>query len=584
MSRVTAATSLETSGRPTDRVESGPGSAKPVPWARRLLFGLGALALVTTGVPFAFEAGRMATAGPVNLFGDNALIGLATNGAAHLQQALGPYDRFGWHHPGPVYFYLLLFPTWIFGLSTGVWVGASLINGATAVALVGVAWRRAGAVAGLWAAVCLGFLAIAAGTQTFADAWNPFVVIIPLALFIMLCGGAVAGRSLLSLAGAALAGSFAVQTNVGTAPVVGTVFLVVVLVTLGPIIVRRRRSLADLGVPMRGSPWRVVALAAALVGVVVIWIPPIVEEVTGHPGNLTELWRFFTASHAHHALRPSVDALGSMQGLLSFGINSRSGGVLQGPHPTAVVIGIFVVAGLAVGVGWVRGQRLGMALGGASLLAEAASVIAITRIVGPFSSYLFVWSLAVPLVVVIALGVAVVGTRAPVDMGTRRGALSRGSATGWLPGAIAGAVLAMGALVVSVVFSVQASRQPALFAEWIQVNTGAAWTLVAPQLREGETVFLDMRWHDSWSIAAGLASAMVEHGEHAKVAPSWGLLFGSRQVSGQVGAHVIALYQAAHPPATPPPGFVRLGQANDTVLYLSNQGSPMAPVPLAPGG
>jgi hypothetical protein len=93
-----------------------------------------------------------------------------------------------------------------------------------------------------------------------------------------------------------------------------------------------------------------------------------------------------------------------------------------------------------------------------------------------------------------------------------------------------------------------------------------------------------MRWHDSWPIAAGVASAMVEHGEHPKVTPSWGLLFGSRQVSGQVGAHVIALYEAAHPPPAPPPGFVRLGQANDTVLYLSNQGSPLAPVQLAPEG
>jgi hypothetical protein len=528
----------------------------------------------------------MATGGPGNLLGDNALIGLATNGAAHLQQALGPYDRFGWHHPGPVYFYLLLFPTWIFGLSTGLYVGASLINGAAALALVGVAWRRAGALAGLWAAVCLGFLAIAVGTLTFGEAWNPFVVIVPLAIFIVLCGGAVAGPSLLSLAGAALAGSFAVQTNVGTAPVVGILFVAAAVATLGPGVIRRRLSLPDLGVPTGGSRWPVVAFAAALVGVVVVWVPPIVQEVTGRPGNLTELWRFFTASHVHHALRPSVVALGSMQGLLPFGIDNRSGVLLQGPHPSLLVIGIFVVAGLAVGVGWVRGQRLGMALGGAGLLAEAASVLAITRIVGPFSNYLLQWSLAVPLVVLIGLGVAVVGvgTRDPAGTSARWWRWPRSSDRGWLPVAVGGAVLAVGAVVVSAVFSVQASRQPPVAADSVRATSGTAWALVAPRVRPGETVFLDMRWHDSWSIAAGVASALVEHGEHPKVAPSWGLLFGSRQVSTQEGAHVIALYQAAHPPPAPPPGFVRLGQADDTVLYLSNQGSPLPPVSITSGG
>jgi hypothetical protein len=155
---------------------------------------------------------------------------------------------------------------------------------------------------------------------------------------------------------------------------------------------------------------------------------------------------------------------------------------------------------------------------------------------------------------------------------------------GWLGVAFGGGVLTVGALVVAAVFGVQASRQRLPTADSIKANTGTAWALVSPRVRAGETVFLDMRWHDSWPIAAGVASAMLEHGEHPKVAPSWGLLFGSPQVSAQEGAHVIAFFQAANPPPSPPPGFVQLGRANDTVLYLSNQGSPLAPAPITSGG
>src|SRR5215471_15054113 len=43
---------------------------------------------------------------PVVTAADIAVIELYTDLASHGRLLLGPYSRFGWHHPGPLYFYL----------------------------------------------------------------------------------------------------------------------------------------------------------------------------------------------------------------------------------------------------------------------------------------------------------------------------------------------------------------------------------------------------------------------------------------------------------------------------------------------
>jgi hypothetical protein len=43
---------------------------------------------------------------PYDEIGDEALIGLQTIRAGHLAEGVGPYSRAGFHHPGPINFYL----------------------------------------------------------------------------------------------------------------------------------------------------------------------------------------------------------------------------------------------------------------------------------------------------------------------------------------------------------------------------------------------------------------------------------------------------------------------------------------------
>lgn len=161
--------------------------------------------------------------GPYYLIGDQAILDLRVRQAVRFQQLLGPFDRFGWHHPGPLYFYLLAVPGWLLGPGWRPdFVGTALIEAGSCLAVVWALRRRFGPLGAIWAAACLGALSLALAARTpgvLVTFWNPLAVIFPLALVVVLCAGGAAG-SLPSLVGAAIAGSFVVQTNVSTVPLV----------------------------------------------------------------------------------------------------------------------------------------------------------------------------------------------------------------------------------------------------------------------------------------------------------------------------------------------------------------------------
>jgi hypothetical protein len=95
---------------------------------------------------------------PVRLGGDSALIELATREASEGARLLGPYSRFGWNHPGPLYFYLLALPyRAAAGDPRGLYAGVLGLNGAAALAViallggtvaVGLATRISGVILG----------------------------------------------------------------------------------------------------------------------------------------------------------------------------------------------------------------------------------------------------------------------------------------------------------------------------------------------------------------------------------------------------------------------------------------------------
>jgi hypothetical protein len=219
--------------------------------------------------------------------GDAALTELSTIQAAHGQQLLGAYSRYGWHHPGPFLFYVLV-PFYVLGGAGSV----SLNAGALAVNLVSllsvglVLWKARHHEAAPSFAVALttlivGYLLRVPALLT--SAWNPHVVVLPFIAFALLAAAVAAGDiTLLPLL--VVFASFACQGYVGLVPVTGAVTIVVfvtIVVTEASAHNSARRRALTLSL----------LLSACLLAL--LWVLPVVEELTETAGNITMIWRFF---------------------------------------------------------------------------------------------------------------------------------------------------------------------------------------------------------------------------------------------------------------------------------------------------
>ena len=230
--------------------------------------------------------------------GDRALLELSALHAANGNLTVGPYSRFGWNHPGPVYLYALaplhaLSGRHEFSLDST----ALLINLASLAALIAVVSTAGDAYLGWSLIAALAIFLFRPGPardigELLTSSWNPYVVMLPFALLIGLCAALAVGRVRV-LPAVALVGSFVVQTHIGLLPC--TMALVAMAVALW--MYRRRvcRS-APVGVPVgvdapRGASIRPWVLAS--VGLfALLWMLPLVDQVVGS-GNAGEIVRFF---------------------------------------------------------------------------------------------------------------------------------------------------------------------------------------------------------------------------------------------------------------------------------------------------
>jgi hypothetical protein len=202
--------------------------------------------------------------------GDQAVIEIGTGNAAKLDQGLGPYSRFGWSHPGPSWYYLLAPLYRLLGEhSWAMTVAVAAVHAAAAAAIV-LAVRCFGArrLFVVAAAAVLLYVTSLPGEEWRA-VWNPYALLLPAGLLLVLCAGAAAG-SRLAPVGALLCGSFLIQTHIGTAPLVVAMWgasaaLTVVFVRRRRICgscdgsvggFRLRRGRAVVGTARRGRAWR----------------------------------------------------------------------------------------------------------------------------------------------------------------------------------------------------------------------------------------------------------------------------------------------------------------------------------------
>ena len=487
-------------------------------------------ALALVAVPGAVLVGEAARA-PVGPWGDQAAIQLSVERAMHAGQLLGPYSRFGWSHPGPLYFYLLGGPYRLLGSTArGLLVSSVLLTVVSALAVVVVGGLLGDGRLARWSAAVV-TVELAALAPGIADqVWNPVATIVPTTLFLICCAGLAAGRWW-ALVGVVGAGSFLVQTDVGTG-------LVVVVLATG--------ALAVAVVTARGS-FRRRALVVAVLTTGVLWLAPLWQQVTGDPGNLSRLLDFFRPHGGGHSW---ADAARAVAGTLWPPLRGRLRGSAPGGVTTGVVLGVtLALAAAVIAVGRRRRDALMAALGGASALAVVVGILSAQRVTGPLFPYLVEWLSAAAAVLAIGAVLAL-----------ERRLASGGAAAG--PGLAAGA----GAIALAVVAVVQPPTVPPGGAQVDRLWSAARPLLPAPGTAAADPTEVALGGSQDWPWGAGLLVDATRDHYRATAQTSWLFLFGTQFTPSRAPGAVVWVWQ---PGADPPPPGREVGRAGSMAVSVS---------------
>ena len=307
---------------------------------------------------------------------------------------VGPYSRFGWHHPGPTWFYLAAPLYLAFGRGVGgLAVAAAAVMVASTVLAVWIVGRVEGG-AGAWVVglTLLGWT-VTVGTTWFDNFWNPLVAIGPCLVVGIAAAALAAGRGwcLPLLVGF---GSLAIQTHIGSAPaVVGMAAPAMIALALGG--------------------WRYLGrrpAGLALLTLAVMWVLPLWEQLTSSPGNVTELIRFARTSDGAHAVADIAPQLGPQLSLLHVDLieDSIETGFDADAGWWTVGLGAFIVA-LAV-LAYVNHRRrrpFDRALCAGACAAAVLMTWSSLRTEGPAYAYLSVSAVAVGAVAWCAISLTV---------------------------------------------------------------------------------------------------------------------------------------------------------------------------------
>ena len=311
--------------------------------------------------------------------GDSPLVGLAgrINGDDGLQGS----------HPGPLSFWSLAPFYTLFGRTAwALQAAAASLNLLAMGVAVWIAHRRGGPYAALGATVVLAVLMRAYAADWLTEAWNPYMpmlwwVVFLLAVWSVLCD------DLALLPVAVFAGSFCGQTHIPyLGLVVGVGGLTAALLAW--------RLVSQRSDPDAGSRRKLLRYVLPSLGLlVVLWLPPVIQEVTSDRGNLTLIQENFTReSNEEVGVRRAAEVVMSnlsVTNLLESHKGSRdavSGGLVNAP-----ALALLAVWGAAVWLAWRRGYRDLLNLHALVAVALVLGVVSISRIFDLLWYYLVLW-------------------------------------------------------------------------------------------------------------------------------------------------------------------------------------------------
>ena len=386
-------------------------------------------------------------------------------------------------HPGPA-LWVAMWPIYAIGGSTSAALVVSVVTVhlVTAALAFWLAMRRGGLEFAVALAVALVLVVHAGGPDQFTEPWNPWMGLLPF-LVLLLAAWSILDDERWAWVLAVVAGSYSIQAHTGYALVVAglVVFLLVVVLARAD----RRRALPWIG-------------AAALAGVVV-WLPPLIDQLRREPGNVSILIDNFASPTSPYLALSEVAEITVVQ----FGL---FGPWALGPArdlDVLAVVGAVAFAGLwLAGVVAARRRAATSELHLHAVLAVAAvlAVVSVSRIFGAYLEYTVRW---IWLIVATVVAASVVSLWRSVTVRPRRWAAI---------GAVAGAA------VLIVVGAVQFADRAG--------PTGAADSRIVGELVDAAAPALDpatpylVRWFDPATLGAsgiGLVLELERLGYHTGV-------------------------------------------------------------------
>jgi hypothetical protein len=437
-------------------------------------------------------------------FGDGAANELSVQNAVHLHQTVGPYDRFGWFHPGPMLFYLMAIPYALMSWNgAGLEVGAGLINLAAAVGIVALVARRAGGKAALGTAALVCAYEFVLGAQHITNVWGPEVIVVPAALFFLLCADLATG-GIWSLVGAVAVGSLLVQTEIGT----GSAVALGVLSAICARVILWLKA-GTFWQSLRQSIWP--GVVAFVVGLIV-WAPPVWQQLTGNPGNLGAVFGYFLHTHGHHSVGEVFSALAT--GMLApvvglFGNHGSS-------HHSHVEMAILFIAVAALATFcWQRRQWLAFALAAGIFPVAAVFSLSLFRVEGAIFDYVLLWTGALTLSAGIALVICLTAPRRPVA-----GLRARNDRARFL-----GALIFASCAVVSGWRLSDSAFRVKPGAGYVNI-TKASEAVERLLPRSAHRLLVCIPSAAAWPDSAGVVANLRKDGRDARVEPYWLYVFG----------------------------------------------------------
>jgi hypothetical protein len=321
-------------------------------------------------------------------------------------------------HPGPISFWAMAPPYRLFGSTPWALQAAAASLNLIAMSLaLWLTYRRGGLWLTLLMANALAVLTYAYGIDRLTEPWNPYLplmwwVVFLLSVWSVLC------RDVVALPLAVIAGTFCMQTHIPYVGLVGGIGAGAAVVVAWWWLRSRsdpdaRRSLVRWGV-------------ASSVLLVLLWVPPVIDQIRNTPGNLSLIRDTFA-----NPMESPVGLGSALEPWLAhlnvWALLSSQSGIHGRPFPGIALLIIWAACALAA---WRWRHTPLMYLNAVGCGALILGLVSISRILGVLLDYLLLWAWATTAILLVSIvWTAGLAVRARLEKGNRD-ALRRLAVTG----------------------------------------------------------------------------------------------------------------------------------------------------------